>query len=114
MRIESAASTARMGVQPPAMACQLALPCTGPKPMSTIFPSTTKDATFDPEAMNAARRDRRALISVGRPKVKWRGGDFERETNQRHDDAGREQRLRLVRRSRRWAIEASAVVPVRP
>src|SRR5438046_666601 len=35
----------------------------------------------------------RALVSVGRPKMKWRGGDFESETDQCHHDADREKRL---------------------
>src|SRR5947207_7429121 len=37
--------------------------------------------------------NRRALVSVGRPKMKWRGGDFEGKADQRHHDADREKRL---------------------
>ena len=54
MTMESAASTASSGAQPGSSACQPALPCSGAKPTRTIFPSTTKDATFEPEAMKAA------------------------------------------------------------
>ena len=43
-------------------------------------------------------RNRRALIRIRRPKMKWRSGDFEGESDQRHDDAGREQRLQSARR----------------
>src|SRR5213595_1754060 len=35
----------------------------------------------------------RALVSVGRPKMKWRGGDFEGKADQRHHDANGEQWL---------------------
>src|SRR5206468_9312901 len=53
-KIDNAASAASTGDQPATIACQSALPFTGAKPMNTIFPSTTNDATFEPEAMNAA------------------------------------------------------------
>ena len=43
-------------------------------------------------------RNRRALIGVGRPEMERRGGDFEGEADQRHDDAGGEQRLDRSRR----------------
>src|SRR5436305_13906543 len=54
MRMENAASTASTGDQPATMACHSALPWTGPNPTSTIFPRTTNEATFDPDAMKAA------------------------------------------------------------
>ena len=54
MTIESAASAARIGAQPATNPCHAALPWAGVKPTSTIFPRTTNDATFEPEAMNAA------------------------------------------------------------
>ena len=38
-------------------------------------------------------RDRRALVSVGRPEMERRGGDLEGEADERHDDAGGEERL---------------------
>ena len=38
-------------------------------------------------------RNRRALISVGRPKMERRGGDFETESDEGHDNPGGEQRL---------------------
>src|SRR6266704_5119870 len=54
MRIDNAASAASTGDQPATIACQSALPCIGANPTSTIFPSTTNDATLEPEAINAA------------------------------------------------------------
>ena len=38
-------------------------------------------------------RDGCALISIGRPKMERRSGNFECETNEGHDDADGEQRL---------------------
>ncbi len=38
-------------------------------------------------------RNRRALVSVGRPEMERRGGDFEGEADERHDNPGGEQRL---------------------
>src|SRR5207302_462699 len=38
--------------------------------------------------------NRRALISIRRPEMKWRGRNFEREPNQRHDDPDGEERLK--------------------
>src|SRR6516225_11781766 len=52
--MDNAASAANTGDQPAIIACQSALPRTGPKPTRTILPSTTNDATFEPEAMKAA------------------------------------------------------------
>src|SRR2546428_2082351 len=42
--------------------------------------------------------NRRALISVRRPKMKWRGGDLEGETDQGHDDADGEKWLNRTSR----------------
>ena len=42
-------------------------------------------------------RDRRTLISVRRPKMKRRGGDFEGEANKGHDDANEKQRRDWLR-----------------
>ena len=64
----------------------------GPKPTSTIFPRTTNDATFEPDAMKAAVENRRALVDVRRPEMKRCRRDLERESNQRHDDPDGEQR----------------------
>ena len=37
-------------------------------------------------------RNGRALIGIGRPEVKWRGGDLKSEADQRHDNAGGQKR----------------------
>ena len=58
-------------------------------------------------------RDWRALVYVRRPEMKRRRRDFERESNQGHDDPDEKQR-RQRRADRRDPIAASAVVPVRP
>ena len=51
--MDNAARAASTGTQPAIMACQAALPWSGPKPTSTIFPSTTNDATFEPEVLKS-------------------------------------------------------------
>ena len=56
------------------------------------FPKHDERGDFRARGDKRRTRDRRALIGVGRPQMKWRGGDFECESNERHDNAGCEQR----------------------
>src|SRR5437660_1578468 len=58
------------------------------------FPENNERRDLGTGGDKSCARNRRALISIRRPEMKWRGRNFEREPNQRHDDPDGEERLK--------------------